>query len=56
MRKQISVEELGNICDLTLRLVELRQKECKHLCVENMAPEIFRALLNEYSAIINRDD
>lgn len=39
-------DELREICELTVRLVELRQNECKHLSVENVAPEIFHKLLS----------
>lgn len=41
----LSGVEIGAVCDLTVSLVELRQRECKHLCVENVAPEIFHRLL-----------
>ena len=41
-----SMEELHEICLLTARLVELRQNECKHLCIENVGPEIFHSLLS----------
>ena len=36
------------ICRLTLELVRLRQNECKHLCIENLAPKIFGRLLREF--------
>jgi len=42
-------EELKEICDLTLELVRLLQNECKHLCVENVAPIIFERLLTSYT-------
>ena len=38
--------EFKGICDLTFKLTELRQNECKHLSVENIAPTIFRELIN----------
>ena len=41
----ITVEELKVICDATVRLVEIRQRGCAHLCVENIAPEIMHKLL-----------
>lgn len=44
----MNVEELKVICDMTVKLVELRQNECKHLCIENVAPECFGKLLLEY--------
>ena len=43
--KTIDIEELKVICDLTVRLTELRQNECKHLCVENFASKCFSELL-----------
>ena len=43
----LTVEELREVCELTAKLTELRQNECKHLCIENIAPEIFRKLLCE---------
>lgn len=42
---EITTEELHEICELTVKLTALRQNECKHLSVENVAPEIFRSLL-----------
>lgn len=39
------IEEFRALCDLTLELTRLRQNECKHLCVENVAPEILNNLL-----------
>ena len=45
----VSCDELREICDLTIRLTELRQRECKHLCVENYAPEVFLLLLSKMS-------
>jgi hypothetical protein len=41
----ITVEELKVICDATVRLVEIRQRECAHLCIENIGPEIMHKLL-----------
>ncbi len=41
----ITVEELKAICDATVRLVEIRQRGCAHLCVENVAPEIMHKLM-----------
>ncbi len=43
--KEVTVEEFAEICKLTVELTRLRQNECKHLCVENLGPEIFRGLL-----------
>lgn len=42
--QRLSVDELRIISDLTFKLVELRWQSCKHLCVENCAILIFRAL------------
>ncbi len=44
-RMPLPVEELKVIADLTVRLVQLRQNECKHLAIENIGPEIWRNLL-----------
>ena len=41
----IDIEELREICELTYHLTELRQKECKHLAIENFAPDMFFKLL-----------
>jgi len=37
--------ELRLLFDLTLKLTKLRQEECKHLCIENAAPEILLGLI-----------
>jgi hypothetical protein len=37
---------LGSIADLT----KLRQNECKHLAIENFAPELLRNMLHAYYA------
>jgi hypothetical protein len=41
----ITVDELRVISDMTVKLVEIRQNECKHLHIENFAPELFHELL-----------
>lgn len=41
----ITAEELREICDATVRLTELKQRGCNHLCIENVAPKIMRRLL-----------
>ena len=46
VRPVVSVEELRELCTLTVELVRLRQNECKHLCVENLGPEILHDLLS----------
>ena len=40
--------DLKVIADLTLALTVLRQNECKHLCIENAAPEMFGKLVSAY--------
>lgn len=42
----MSEETFKALCDLTLKLTELRQNECKHLCIENIGPEILGKLIN----------
>lgn len=44
----MSAEELEVLAAMTVALVELRQRECKHLSIENVAPEIFHELLRVY--------
>ena len=41
-------DNLKHICDLTVRLTELRLKGCGHLCIENYAPEVFAKLVAIY--------
>jgi len=43
----ITIEELRVICKTTVKLMEISQKGCAHICVENVAPEIMRGLLLE---------
>lgn len=45
--KGVTVGELRELCALTVQLTRLRQAECKHLAVENIAPDILRKLLDE---------
>ncbi len=45
----VSCDELREICECTVKLTQLRQNECKHLCVENAAPDIFMKLLSNLS-------
>lgn len=49
LKHLVSCDELREICELTIKLTELRQNECKHLCVENFATELFSRLLQELS-------
>lgn len=37
--------QLREICLLVVELTRLRQEECKHLSVENFAPDLFRELV-----------
>ena len=39
-------DTLEVLADLTVRLVKLRQDECKHLLIENMAPDLWANLLH----------
>ena len=41
----VSLDELRLVSDLTIDLTRLRQEHCKHLCIENYAPELFHKLL-----------
>lgn len=45
----MDTEQLREICNLTVELTALRQKECGHLAVENFAPELFAKLIGEFS-------
>jgi len=40
-----SRDELEVCAELVSRLTELRQNECKHLCIENYAPELLEKIL-----------
>lgn len=44
-RIPLPTEELRVLADLAVELVKLRQNECKHLCIENIGPEIWGKLL-----------
>ena len=46
----LTKEELDSICELTVKLTELRQNECGHLCIENFAPDLFYQL---YSTLLS---
>jgi len=45
-----------SLVDLTVRLTQLRQNECKHLAIENFGPELFGKLLREYARTACADD
>ena len=44
----MEADNLKHICDLTVRLTELRLKGCGWLCIENYAPEVFAKLVAIY--------
>lgn len=52
----LDAKQLREICVLTLELVRLRQSECRHLSIENVAPEIFGKLLREAEASMPTHD
>lgn len=41
----MDASELKIICDAVVRLTELRLLECKHLCIENYAPELLAKMV-----------
>jgi uncharacterized spore protein YtfJ len=43
----VTPDELRIVCDTVVRLTDIRQRGCKHLCVENFAPEMLRKMLIE---------
>lgn len=45
----MTVNDIESICKLTVELTRLRQAECKHLCIENFAPQLFGKLIREFS-------
>ena len=45
----VSLDVLRVLCDTTVRLTEIRQRGCAHLCVENFAPECLRNLIETYT-------
>ncbi len=49
----MNADQLRELCTLTLELTKLRQAECKHLCIENFAPELFGKLIGELQASHN---
>ena len=44
----MTLDEFRAICDMTVSLTKLRQNECKHLCIENVAAEMFYNMLEAY--------
>lgn len=49
----MNIEELKEICKLTVELTRLKQNECAHLCIENVAPEIFEKLMRAHREVSN---
>lgn len=47
----MDTEELRELCTLTVELTRLRQNECKHLCIENFAPELLGKLIRKRLAM-----
>jgi hypothetical protein len=47
----MDADELRELCTLTAELTRLRQNECKHLCIENFAPELLGKLIRERLAM-----
>ena len=45
----ITADELRELCTLVVELTRLRQSECKHLSVENFAPELLRNLIAAFA-------
>lgn len=44
----LTAEDLRELCTLTAELTKIRQAECKHLCVENFAPDLLSSLIRAY--------
>ena len=47
----MNVDELRELCAATVELTRMRQNECKHLCIENFAPELLGKLIRERLAM-----
>lgn len=47
----MSIAELRELCALTVELTRLRQNECKHLAIENFAPELLGKLIRELDQV-----
>ena len=41
----VTPDQFRILCDIVVKLTELRQKECAHLCIENYAPELLAKLM-----------
>lgn len=48
-RPTMKIEEFRIICDTVIKLTELRQNECKHLCVENFASDCLAKLISTFN-------
>jgi hypothetical protein len=48
MNTALDCTHLQVIADLTAKLTEMRLRNCGHLCIENLGPEIFGKLLDVY--------
>jgi hypothetical protein len=48
----MSIEELRELCKLTVELTKLRQAECPHLSIENFAPDLLAKLLRAHRASV----
>ena len=47
----MKIEELEQICKLTVELTRHRQNECKHLKIEYYAPNLFNDLLERFAGV-----
>ena len=45
----VSLDVLRVMCDTTVRLTDIRQRGCSHLCVENFAPKCLANLIRTYT-------
>ena len=43
----MTIEELRELFSVTVELTRMRQNECKHLFIENFAPELLGKLIRE---------
>ena len=43
----MSIEELRELCAMTVELTRLRQNECRHLAIDNFAPDLLGKLIRE---------
>ena len=45
---KITKDELSVLADTVVRLTELKQRQCSHLCVENFSAECLYKLVHSY--------